>query len=140
MRDIMRGTSIKLGTIMFGAVMALAFLAVILTGQAALFQLKVGGPVYGQLERDSSLISDILPPPEYIVESYLEAAMAMEQPQNVSEHRARLQTLRRRYEDRRNYWMNQPVSPAIKSLLARQSDTHVRNFSDLAEKRFLPAL
>ena len=32
---------------------------------------KVGGPLYADIIRGKDLIADILPPPEYIIESYL---------------------------------------------------------------------
>jgi signal transduction histidine kinase len=132
--------SIKVSAIVFGAVAGLSFLAMVLVGQATLHQLKVGGPVYEQLVRGSSLISDILPPPEYIVESYLEAAMALETPNRVSEHHSHIRSLRQRYENRRNYWMNQAISPVIKKILIEQSDRNAQKFYDIAENNFIPAL
>src|ERR1017187_10342229 len=36
-------------------------------------ELKVNGPIYQRIVQGKDLISDILPPPEYILESYLVA-------------------------------------------------------------------
>ncbi len=38
----------------------------------ALRTLKVGGHLYGQIVLGKDLLADILPPPEYIIEPYLE--------------------------------------------------------------------
>jgi hypothetical protein len=40
---------------------------------------KVNGPIYRQIIQGKDLIADILPPPEYIIESYLVALQAQDQ-------------------------------------------------------------
>lgn len=62
---------IKTGVTIFGIVVAVGFAAVVLTGTIALTKLKVGGPVYSQISLGKDLVADILPPPEYVLESYL---------------------------------------------------------------------
>lgn len=42
-----------------------------------LSELKVNGPVYQRIIQGKDLIADILPPPEYIIESYLVSLQAM---------------------------------------------------------------
>ncbi|MDP1635079.1 MAG: hypothetical protein Q8L69_10415, partial [Gallionellaceae bacterium] len=37
----------------------------------ALSELKVNGPLYQRIVQGKDLVADILPPPEYIIESYL---------------------------------------------------------------------
>ena len=44
-----------------------------------LHQLKVNGPVYDEVVQNKDLIADILPPPVYIIESYL-VSLEMSQP------------------------------------------------------------
>ena len=34
---------------------------------------KVGGPLYADVVRGKDIVADVLPPPEYIIESYLVA-------------------------------------------------------------------
>jgi hypothetical protein len=82
--------TIKTGAIIFGFVVGAGLLVVILAGQIALSQLKVGGTLYEKLARDNGLISDLLPPPEYIVESYLEVALSLEKLGDPMVHRNRL--------------------------------------------------
>jgi signal transduction histidine kinase len=48
--------------------------------------------------------------------------------------------LHKQYEDRRRYWLSQPISQGIKDMLVKQSDIHVQKFWHLAEDVFLPAL
>ena len=106
--------SIKAGVTIFGIVVALGFSAVVLTGALALSNLKVGGPLYGQIVLGKDLIADILPPPEYILESYLEATLALDDPRTLAAHRTRLVELHKEYDERHVYWLEQPMENAIK--------------------------
>src|ERR1700704_465761 len=97
--------SIKAGVTIFGIVVALGFSAVVLAGALALSNLKVGGPLYGQIVLGKDLVADILPPPEYILESYLEATLALDDPRTLAVHRARLTQLHKEYDERQAYWL-----------------------------------
>ncbi len=132
--------NIKTGVTLFGAVVALGFAAVVLTGSLALSKLKVGGPVFAEISLGKDLVADILPPPEYILESYLEATLALDNPSELARHRGRLAELHREYDERRAYWADAPIDPAIKDLLLHQSDAAVAAFWNRTETVFLPAL
>ncbi len=140
MRNDVRHFNIRSSAILAGITICIAFLAVIFAEQWALARVRVGGPIYHQLAMNSSLVSDIMPPPEYILEPYLEATLALEQPAALAEHRARLLALHRVYDQRHGYWATQPISDEIKTLMIRRSDPEARNFWRLTEQEFLPAL
>ncbi len=57
---------------LFGLIVTLGCIAILWTGVSALSQLKVNGPIYRQIVLGKDLIADILPPPEYVIEAYLE--------------------------------------------------------------------
>ena len=61
--------NIKTGLTIFGIVFAIGFASVVYASHLALTTLKVGGPVYSQISLGKDLVADILPPPEYILES-----------------------------------------------------------------------
>jgi methyl-accepting chemotaxis protein len=132
--------NIKTGVTIFGIVVALGFAAVVLTSAAALTMLKVGGPVYNQISLGKDLVADILPPPEYVLESYLEATLALDNPNELAQHRARLAQLHKDYDERRAYWNGQPIDDAIKQLLTQTSDAQVGEFWTQTETVLLPAL
>jgi signal transduction histidine kinase len=135
-----RRLTIKTGAIIFGCVVGAGLLVVILAGQIALWQLKVGGPLYERVATHEDLVTDLMSSPEYIVESYLEVALSLEKLGDPMAHRNRLAELHRQYEDRRRYWLSQPISQGIKDMLVKQSDIHVQKFWHLTEDLFLPAL
>ena len=63
-----------------GVIVACGVSAIVVTGMYSLNALKVGGPLYSQIKLGNDLIADILPPPEYVLESYLEASLAYHEP------------------------------------------------------------
>ena len=75
--------SISTAVIAFGLLLVLGFTAVVASGAYALRELKVGGPLYTDIKLGNDLIADILPPPAYVIESYLEATLAMREPDLV---------------------------------------------------------
>ncbi len=110
-------------------------------GAVALGELKVGGRVYRQIVLGKDMVADILPPPEYIIESYLEATLALQEPANAARHRDRLKKLRAEYDDRRAYWQKEPEFDAdIKRLLTEKSYAPVATFWKILEGEFFPAI
>src|SRR5215510_11611226 len=114
---------------LFGLVVTLGCVAVVWTGVSALSQLKVNGPVYRQIVLGKDLIADILPPPEYVIESYLEATLALNDPASLEEHRARLTQLHKEYNDRHEYWGQiEDFDDVNKQLIVEESYGHVLQF------------
>ncbi len=124
----------------FGTLMVVGLVAVIFASNYALSQLKVGGPIYNRIVLGNDLVSDILPPPEYVIEAYLEATLALHDPSSLAVHRDRLVQLKKDYDDRRNFWTKSDLDPAIKIKLVEKSHRDVKRFWTLVEQSFLPAL
>src|ERR1700752_532281 len=93
--------TISRAILIFGLITAAGLGAVIATSVYGLAQLKVGGPLYNQIKLGNDLIADILPPPEYIIEAYLEATLALHDPAQLAAHRDRLAQLQKEYDERR---------------------------------------
>ena len=53
-------------------------------------QLHVGGPVYTKIVEGKDLVADILPPPAYVIEAYLEATLALDRAKPLADSRAGL--------------------------------------------------
>ncbi len=125
---------------LFGLIVTVSFIATVGTGFVALNQLKVGGPLYERIVLGKDLIADILPPPAYILEAYLETTLALNEPGTAAAHRARLVQLRKDYDERHAYWQKQDFDPKLRELLTVNSDAEAARFWDKTEKTFLPAL
>jgi methyl-accepting chemotaxis protein len=114
-----------------------------LTLGAAIFAsayLRVGGPVYDGVAQGKDLVADILPPPEYVIEAYLESTLIMQQPKSVERRAARLRELHKQYDERRDVWKTSTLPQSLKLLLTRDSDTEVQTFWKSVEQEQIPAV
>ena len=124
----------------FGILTIAGLIAVILASNYALSQLKVGGPLYEKIKLGNDLVADILPPPEYVIEAYLEVTLALQDPSSLAARRDRLAQLKKDYDERRDYWSKSDLDPALKTKLVEKSHAEVQRFWNLTEQSFLPAL
>ena len=124
----------------FGLVLLVGFTAVVSTSVYALRQLKIGGPLYSEIKLGNDLVADILPPPAYVLEAYLEATLAMREPDQLTAHSERLVQLRKDYEDRKTFWAASNLSPELKAALVSRSDAEVQKFWKLIADELLPTL
>jgi methyl-accepting chemotaxis protein len=125
---------------LFGLVTAAGLAAVVFTGIYALSDVKVGGPLYNQIKLGNDLVADILPPPEYVIESYLEATLALNNPAGLEAHKSRLAQLKKEYDERREFWSKSDLDPVLKTKLIQDSHREVQRFWSAIEQAFLPAL
>jgi methyl-accepting chemotaxis protein len=132
--------TISRAILIFGLVTALGLGAVIATSVYGLSQLKVGGPLYNQIKLGNDLIADILPPPEYVIEAYLESTLVLHDPAQLAAHRDRIAQLKKEYDERRDFWVKSDLDPALKTKLVDKSDSEVRRFWTAIQEGLLPAL
>ncbi|MBX9648468.1 MAG: HAMP domain-containing protein [Xanthobacteraceae bacterium] len=132
--------SISRAILIFGLITALGLGAVIATSVYGLAQLKVGGPLYDRIKLGNDLIADILPPPEYVIEAYLEATLVLHDPTQLVAHRDRIVQLRKEYDERREFWVKSDLDPVLKAKLVEKSDSEVRRFWAALQEGLLPAL
>ncbi|APW44110.1 response regulator [Rhodoferax saidenbachensis] len=105
-------------------------------------QLKVGGPIFQRIESSQILVSDVLPPPAYIIESYLvclqltTAVDGMKQGVLID----RLKKLEQDYQQRHEFWLKANLEDALADALLKQAYAPALAFYGLASKEFLPAL
>lgn len=132
--------TISRAILIFGLVTALGLGAVIATSVYGLAQLKVGGPLYNQIKLGNDLIADILPPPEYVIEAYLEATLLLRDPSQLAAHRDRLAQLKKEYDDRHAFWIKSDLDPTLKNKLVEKSHNEVQRFWTAIQDGLLPAL
>ena len=132
--------TISRAILIFGLVTALGLGAVIATSVYGLSQLKVGGPLYNQIKLGNDLIADILPPPEYVIEAYLEATLVLHDPAQLPAHRDRLAQLKKEYDERHEFWVKSDLDPTLKTKLVEKSHNEVRRFWTAIQEGLLPAL
>jgi methyl-accepting chemotaxis protein len=132
--------SISSAITVFGLVLAVGFGSVVLTGAYALKELKVGGPLYENIKLGNDLVADILPPPAYVIEAYLESTLALRDPKQLEEHEKKLAQLKKDYDDRKTFWTSSALQADLKAILVERSDNEVKKFWQVLETGLLPAL
>jgi methyl-accepting chemotaxis protein len=132
--------TISRAILIFGLVTALGLGAVIATSVYGLSQLKVGGPLYNQIKLGNDLIADILPPPEYVIEAYLEATLVLLDPAQLAAHRDRIAQLKKEYDERHEFWVKSDLDPTLKTKLVEKSHNEVRRLWTAIQEDLLPAL
>ena len=137
--DMRMKLQIRSAVMIASIVLAVGFAIVVATNTLALAQLRVGGPVYTELKLDFDLLADILPPPEYIIEPYLEATLALENPSQAEMHKARLIALQKDYDSRKSYWAQQSLGTEARANLTTAQEAAGRFWNEL-NTSFLPAL
>jgi methyl-accepting chemotaxis protein len=104
-----------------------------------------------QLERASTasvivmkdLVADVLPPPKYIIESYLTLLQLSYEadPAAQGELIKTWERLKKEFDDRQTYWEGIALDdPRLKQALVKDSTTPAHEFFALADKDYLPAV
>ena len=126
--------------ILFGCLTVLSLLSILGICTYSNSQVRVGGPIYSHIKLSADLLADILPPPMYIIEAYLESSMAMQEPAKLAAHKKRLGELRKDFEDRQSYWSKSELRNDMKNRLTVDSQVEVQKFWTILDRDLMPAL
>jgi methyl-accepting chemotaxis protein len=105
----------------------------------SLAEFRIGGALCERLMLGKDLVSDILPPPVYIIEAYLETTLIAKNPETLPAHRTRLDELKKDYSRRHNFWGKQDIGGDIKSQLLQKAHEPAQRFWQLLETSLYPA-
>lgn len=105
-------------------------------------ELKVNGPLYERIVQSKDLLADILPPPMYLLESYL-VVLQIAQTSNP-DLRARLveklSSLRTEYVTRHEFWNRAGLDEPLTDLLMKQAHEPALLFYKVAMNELIPAV
>jgi len=132
--------NIQKSLLAFGGALAAAVVVASAVGGAAINHVRIGGNAYSQIAQGKDLVADILPPPAYVIESYLEAGLALNGEKPLGESVAILKKLHNEYDERREFWRKSNLEDAIKQKLTQTSHAAVSRFWEAVESGLLPAL
>jgi TolA-binding protein len=104
--------------------------------------LKVNGAIYHRIVQGKDLIADILPPPEYVIESYLVVLQILgtEDKKTQDAMTTKLESLYGDYKTRHQFWADDLEEGAMKSKLLETSYKPAMEFYDIVFKQFVPAV
>ena len=104
--------------------------------------LRVKGPIYTRIVQGKDLIADVLPPPEYIIESYLVVLQLSKRsdPSEIQALEQRLGKLKAEFDTRHEFWMKEDLETDIKKSLLDEASKHASEFYRIAANALLPAV
>ncbi len=113
-----------------------------LLGIRTLQQARVGGPRYDEIVLSKDLVADVLPPPEFLVESYLTVYQMAFDPsdESLTILTAKLAGLEKSFLDRQAYWDSRLTDSTLRETLLQQSREPGLAFFDTVNSTFLPSL
>jgi methyl-accepting chemotaxis protein len=106
-------------------------------------QVEVNGPIYKEIVQGKDLVADILPPPEYILETHLALHQMRDDindPAKITQDESYVNTLKQQYYDRHEYWMTNLPSGPVKEALTVTSYTPANEYYNTIQNEFLPAI
>lgn len=81
-------------------------------------EIRFGGEMHRTNQQLHEFNADILPPPAYLLESYLEANLLARDPGSVSERAKSLEALEAAFNQRAEYWAESDLQPGLRDGLA----------------------
>ncbi len=120
----------------------IGFLAFAVASYTGLNAVKVNGPAYNNIIKGNDLIADILPPPSYIIESYLLVEQMVEETDNnkINEMINKSAVLRKEYENRHAYWGKNLADGNLKEIITEQAYKPAMEFYNTRDNEFIPAV
>ena len=105
-------------------------------------KVKVNGSLYSRIVQGKDLIADVLPPPEYIIESYLTVLqMATETNGDKMEgFIAKGIQLKKDYDTRHEFWMKDLENGNLKQFMGEDSYKPAIDFYTIRDNEFIPAI
>ena len=105
-------------------------------------KVNVGGPLYTRIQTSQQLVSDVLPPPAFIIESYLTCVQLSS---GVGGYTPgilvdRLRKLQQDYVAVHAYWERAPLDSEMAQVLLQQAHEPALAFYDKVNREFLPAI
>jgi len=106
--------------------------------------LRIHGNLYNQIIMSKDLIADVLPPPGYIIESYLDVLQVIDETDSarMDYFFSELKRLEADYNDRHQFWINESLLEpgTLRDAMLKGAYDPATRFFDIVSKQFIPAL
>ncbi len=103
---------------------------------------QVGGPLYQNIAENKDLLADVLPPPEYVVESYLVANQLASTSDRGAQEKLveRAARLHREFQDRHDHWARTLPAGKNKDILTVDAYKPAQEFYEILEGPLIAAV
>jgi methyl-accepting chemotaxis protein len=105
-------------------------------------RVKVNGALYKKIVLGKDLIADVLPPPEYLIESYLVTSQMLSEkdPAKIDELINKSKQLEEDYNVRHKYWKDNLDEGDIKQMMIVDSYEPAEEFFQIRDNQFIPLI
>jgi methyl-accepting chemotaxis protein len=126
----------------FVGLFAVGFVSFGLLTATTISTVAVNGPIYKDIVEGKDLVADILPPPEYIIESYLVVLQIAGESNHYRQAAMvdRLKKLEEDYVARHAYWQEPLEAGEMKDTLLQKSYVPAMEFYAQVKDKFIPAV
>ena len=133
--------TIKFRLILSALVSFLVLTIIIVISFIMIQTVQINGALYNKIILSKDLLADILPPPEYIIETRLITyQLADSAPEDRAKLIATLTSLKKDFLDRQQYWTQSMLGPKMRKLILEDMRTPALNYFDVTEKKLIPAI
>lgn len=142
MTTLMDRLSIRFKLALMAGPLLLGLMVIVVTGYATIGEVKVNGPLYQSIVETKDLVADVLPPPQYLLESYLVTLQMLQETDQraLQQLVARGKQLRKEYEERHPHWVRTLAAGPMKTALVEKSYRSGVAFLDSRDQEFVPAV
>jgi len=113
-------------------------LAIIALASVVVYGIRAGGPLTQGAALQSELLADVLPPPAFVVEPYLNASLIVHDPERAGPILAELKGQHEEFLQRKEYWKTAPVPQQLRPAL-NDTIAAADRFWQVMDAKFLPA-
>lgn len=108
----------------------------------ALNTVKVNGPYYSRIIENKDLLADVLPPPNYIVETYLTAQLMLDAQTSaeLDELISHYKSLKKVYAERQTHWLENLAEGSLKNDINVESCEPAKEFFAVLDNELIPAV
>lgn len=105
-------------------------------------EVKINGPYYKRIIQGKDVIADILPPPEYLIETYLTAYRMFhaDSGEDLGTFEAKFRKLRADYMERHAHWKKELAEDELKRILVVESYEPAQRMLEAVDREFVPAM
>lgn len=127
-----------MGVSVFGSLILILFFVFTLAS------VQVNGPLYKRIIQGTDLIADLLPPSEYIIETYLAVFQMLEEEDSakLEAYAVKCRSLKDEYESRHDFWTKDIPNDEqeLKQVVTEASYRPAIEFFTVMEKEYIPAI
>lgn len=84
-----------------------------------MYEIRFGGPIQRKHALNDEMLADVLPPPAFVVEPYLEASLAAADASKGAQNLKRIGEIREEFLQRKAYWAKAPVPEEMRPQLEK---------------------